>query len=538
MKHRMLTIILALCLVCALFAGCSDTTSGTPTPTATPSSSVPDDTSNPTDTVNEEDKYGGTLYIYAGTTTDITFYFPEFTRSTNIYAPACETLGIVDNEGNISGRLVDGFEVDPDALTLTMTCREGITFSDGSEFNAEALAWEINECINENNTAVSAGASSAEAVDDMTVVVHFPSYANNWAEIYSQFIVISKYSYDTYGKDYMINTPVGTGPFICTNFEKNVTVEFKRNENYWQEGLPYLDGITFVCMSQETLLSSMVNNEIQVVNSSDGSVVDQLISYCGDNIKNITENEAAGTMYTYFTVNSLDPNSPFADVLVRRACFYALDNDALAAVLAGDIGYGANQHVAKGSLPYLEEDELYADYTYNVEKAKELLAEAGYPNGFDCTIMARSSNEKQSVALQSYLKAVGINAEIEMVDSSIFTERTTQNGTCDLAILTAGPRSLNWTSSWEKHLSAKRSRFLTVQADFPEFDELFMKTQASTTQEELIETQKACNYWLNENVPQVPMFFSNNVYYSSANLMDSHMGGNWYQWTPETAYFA
>lgn len=539
MKTRILTMLMAVCLILALFVGCSDNgadstpTAGSNTEAPNPSSDV-NQTSDPG--AEDEAKYGGDL-VLAATSLPTDFFTPGASAKGNwIYlCPALEPLGIQQTDGSWSPHLAESWEADAENNTFTIKLKEGIKFHDGSDFNADALVKIFDMYFDEGGQANICSPTSYEASDDYTVVMYFDSFMNTWVETISQVHVLSPTALEENGKDYLSTNAIGTGPFIQTEFIAGNSLKFVKNEDYWMEGLPYLDSIEFVVMSDtNTQVSSLTNGEIHGVQVSSGSIVAQLSA--NDSLKDISKLTPATASFFYIGVNSADENSPFADVRVRQAAMYAIDRDASAAALTEGLGMGVNQICVEGSYGYIEAPNAYE---YDVEKAKELLTEAGYPNGFDTTIYVNSNFEMQAVALKSYLDAAGINSEISMQDSATFTETTVNSSFQHVAINAGSVASYDPATYYGRIFGPERTRWKGSMTEFTDAHELLAKTMSAPTFEEQCEYLGQIYTFVNEELPHLPWYTYAASYFTADNLYGTGMDEvQAFQWTPHLAYFA
>ena len=220
----------------------------------------------------------------------------------------------------------------------------------------------------------------------------------------------------------------GTGPFKIKDVEAGVKISYEKNENYWQEGKPYLDEIEFVLIQDASAMNSAFQSGgLTATLATVFTQVDTIKNACapmisaGDVIEETNSNGvvavARGILF-----NSASEDSPFHDVNVRRAVLWALDEEAI------------NQAVFQGTQPHSDQFALPGTRGYNdnittigydVEKAKELLAEAGYPDGFETEIYGATSDATLMSAISNQLEAVGIKATVNAVDTAAFNATMT-----------------------------------------------------------------------------------------------------------------
>ncbi|HOO28677.1 MAG TPA: ABC transporter substrate-binding protein, partial [Lachnospiraceae bacterium] len=213
--------------------------------------------------------------------------------------------------------------------------------------------------------------------------------------------------------DTLRNSSCGTGAFQVSEFNPGVSVKYTKNENYWQEGKPYLDAVEMYIVDEPTTRASAFEaGEYDIILMNNLTVANDLIS--SGNYVLERNKSGQGLVMTGLIPNSVN-EGPFQDARVRRAMCYAIDSQAL----SDAFGYGLlttlNQWAAPGAVTY---DDSLAGMDYDPEKAKELLTEAGYPDGFTTTLTTDAGNKDYFTAAANMLDEVGIHCEINLVDES------------------------------------------------------------------------------------------------------------------------
>ena len=207
--------------------------------------------------------YGGTLTVLGF---DFNTFFPAHSTTTpdryNM-APAIESLGRRNPDtGDTEGWLVKEFVTDADALTLTLKLQEGVKFSDGTDFNADAVIWNFQQMVDFGKASELVNPASFEKTNDYTVVLKYSEWGNTWTDTVGEVRIYSPAAYEANGDDWAAINPVGTGAFVMKEMVADSHISYVKNENYWREGEPYLDGIEVLFMSDATTqLSSFINGE-------------------------------------------------------------------------------------------------------------------------------------------------------------------------------------------------------------------------------------------------------------------------------------
>jgi peptide/nickel transport system substrate-binding protein len=298
-----------------------------------------------------------------------TFNQPGVNVAYAIYDPLMHRTA----DGDVEPYLAESMEPDADCTEWTLTLRPGVTFHDGTPLDAQALKTIFDEYLTAPgaNTAASVDeVTSLDDVDDLTVVYRLveANAAFPVLLISSPGWPFSPTAAAAAGEDAGAN-PVGTGPFRFVSWQRDSQLVVEKNEDYWQEGLPHLDRITFRPMPDEdTRLASLQSGDIDVMQSLRQSTVIRARELDGiDNYEHLGSNSGGGT------VNTSKP--PFDDVRVRRALAHALNQEAIIEVLGGaGVTPPTTQFFSEDSPHYSE--EVAGSYpAYDPEKAQELYDE-------------------------------------------------------------------------------------------------------------------------------------------------------------------
>lgn len=432
MKKKLVSVLLAACLVTGLLAGCGNSGSDAGTQEAateeagTEASEEPAEeeksevaaameeaTVEETPTDSGEAKYGGVLRYASHIPASSPGYTPECTNNASLLylTTAYESLITYADDGSLAPLLATEWEVDAEEPSITWTLREGVQFADGTPFNAEAVKRNIEE-YQKSERNETANVASCEVIDDTHIKMVLNAWNSSTVESVGFFVYYM--SPDALNDvDALRTSSCGTGPFQVSAFEAGVSVKYTKNENYWQEGKPYLDGVEIYVVDEPTTRSSAFQaGEYDIILMNNLTVASELLS-TGKYVvgKNKT---GQGLVMTGLIPNSAE-DGPFADPKVRQAMCYALDVDALCEAF----GYGLLTTLDQwGSPDAVTYDTSLECFSYNPDKARELLAEAGYPDGFDTTLTTDAGNSDMFTAAANMLGEVGIRCEINLVDES------------------------------------------------------------------------------------------------------------------------
>jgi peptide/nickel transport system substrate-binding protein len=515
------------------------TTSTTPT-TAPPSSTVPPTTFNPTPTATTPaptggQQYGGVLRIIF-TGGPLTMGDPTLLQdSASIMAviPCIQTLVTSDNSGVFHGVLATSWTVAADGKSITFNLRKGVKFHDGTDFNAAAVKWNLDRFY-----AVFKGVSPTsqwngiDVVDDYTVRLNLKTYQNdimNGLEG-SPGMMVSPTAAQKNGLDWMKLNPVGTGPYQIKAFSRDVSLEFSRFDNYWG-GKPYLDGIKFIFVADGTTAQLAFQSGVSdIVSTATDAVTADLIK------KGYILEKRPGPMMNLIP-DSKHTTSPFSDIKVRQAISYALDRQGM----ANTLGYGLWEVVNQPDAAYQFGHIANVPYTYDLAKAKQLIKDSGYPNGFKTSIIASSTFSKDPlVAIQAQLQGIGIIADLKLVEFSSWNDYVNKGWDNALLWATQGATQTNYVSFLKLYYAADATRY-PVLAKPTGLGDLI--TKAATTPDYATEVslcQQAVKLIV-DDCTAIPVFIQSASYILNTNVHDTHfdsLAGAGFRWSAETAWLS
>ncbi|WP_102106530.1 ABC transporter substrate-binding protein [Oceaniglobus roseus] len=323
--------------------------------------------------------------------------------------------------------LAESYEISDDGMTYTFKLRPGVKFHNGREMTAEDVKYSLNRVTNPTTQSPGAGFFGAiEGYDAMadgsatelsgvstpgesTVVIKLSRpdatflhvMALNFASVVPQEAV------EAAGADFG-KQPVGTGAFKLAEWTIGQRLVFEKNADYWREGIPYLDQITFE-VGQEPIVAllRLQNGEVDV--PGDGIPPAKFVEVMNDPEQAARVVEGGQLHTGYITMNVTMP--PFDDVKVRKAVNMAINKERIIQIINGR-AVPATQPLPPSMPGYTEG---YEGYKYDVEGAKALLAEAGHPDGFETElfVMNTDPNPRIAQAIQQDLSQIGIKASIQ-----------------------------------------------------------------------------------------------------------------------------
>jgi peptide/nickel transport system substrate-binding protein len=413
--------------------------------------------------------------------------------------------------------LAKSWELSPDGLTYTFHLQEGVKFQNippvnGREITADDWAYHfnrINDPANKHPARTTLDMKICEAVDKYTFRVTgntkspgFFAYIAN-----GPVIVIPKEVVDAPGgaaKNY-----VGTGAFILTDYQPNVKAIFKKNPDYWEKGKPYLDGVEeYFMIDASARLAAFRSGQVDVLPLEGKTNRDAIEK----SVPGVQIQDGVGGVEAGLLLNN--KRKPLDNKMVRQAIQYAIDYDGLikAALDGGGtrVGYLAPWFAEYGAKQVSDLPKR------DVAKAKALLAQAGYPDGFKTTILQNTGNMdfvgNAVEPIVAMLKDVGIDATIVQADQTGFSSKWRASD-FDMAVqslLTARPYDPN--NSIQQQWFSKGG-FNYIGYNNPKVDELILAQQAAFPDKAArIPIIKQVLSILEDEVPSVPLYIQTNYF--------------------------
>jgi len=366
---------------------------------------------------------GGTLIIgvdqeVVGLDPHIVTAFSSFRRIDLLY----NRLVKLDYNLNIIPDLADSWEI-PDSLTYIFHLKNGVKFHNGRELIADDVKFSLERVLDSKTGSPGrsyiAPISNIEAINKYTVRIKlsFPlaSFLNGLAS--NNCAIVPKEEVKKYGN--LQRNAVGTGPFKLEEWVPDNYMKLVRNPSYFEKGFPYLDAVIFrVIPEQTSLLAGIKSGSLDMATINEGSIILQ-----AKKDPNLVVMQIPGLNLRTFGFNNT--RKPFNDVRVREAIALAIDRDEI--VTAAEFGMAQPSGPLPASVKkWVKPLEELPFSKRNLKKAKELLIEAGYPDGFSFNIVTSSSYEgglAVAQVIQSQLKKIGLRPELEVVEWGIYIDR-------------------------------------------------------------------------------------------------------------------
>ena len=351
----------------------------------------------------------------ASTFTTLDPYDANDTLSQAVAKSFYQGLFSFDKDMKLVNVLAESYQASSDGLTYTIKLRSGVKFQDGTDFNAATVKANIDRASNPDNRLKRYNlfkyVASTEAVDANTVKITlkqpFSAFINNLA--HPAAVMISPTALQKYGKDIGFH-PVGTGPFIFETWNQTDFVKVKKWDGYWKKGYPKIDSITW---------RPVVDNNTRAAMLQTGEATfafpvpfEQAKRLEGNSKLDVVTTPSI--MQRYISLNVTQ--KPFDNPKVREALEYAVNREALAKVAFAGYATPATGIVP----PSIDFAQTYPAIKYDPAKARELLKEAGYPNGFETTLWSshnHSTAQKVLQFTQQQLAQVGVKVKVTAMDA-------------------------------------------------------------------------------------------------------------------------
>lgn len=527
-KKKILGVICSIALSLSIFAGCGST-----------SAEIPGEGGS-TSSISQS---GDSVLRYAVASSPKGLFSPLLSNTTydnNVNSLVYSPLILLDENNEYKPGLAESYEFSDDQLTVTFHLRKDVKWHDGEPFTADDVLFTFTSMADPNYTGSRfneiskiAGAqdyhdgkadsiSGIKVIDENTISftyteVFAPSLSN-----FSQRGIIPKHVWskvniaDWDNASDLLNKPIGTGPYKFVEFKPDQYVELIRNEDYFL-GAPKIEKFVFKVTNTETELSELAKGDLDVVTLTSTKEEDfKMLKDAGMKIE-----EKPSANYQFMTMNS--NREFFKDKKVRQAITYAINRDGMAKSLIGEHGQVVNTPLSLAGWAYPQSG--LNTYDYNLDKAKELLGEAGWKenNGvlekdgvkFEVDMMVPTGNkirEQSAPIIQQNLKDVGITVNISTMDIASAMEKTHGEGDYDMGLfgftleVDPGDADRYWASS-----IANGSQFNFSNFKNTESDQLLEKATKTLDRDERKEIYAQWGQLINEEAPYVFLYSQNDI---------------------------
>lgn len=484
MKRKLLEILLLLGLLCAVLCGCKD---GSAVQTPEDESGSNEPAAQPSETRANEITVG----IAQDLDESLDPHKAVAAGTKEVMFNVFEGLMKPTPEGDLIPAVAEKYEISDDQLTYTFTIRDGIKFHNGDPVTAEDVGESLARCKNGGDGIFEVEAFSniqhMETADSRSISITLGEPDSEFLSYLTAAVLPAGYD----GQD---TAPVGTGPFKFVSRAAQDNIVLERFDDYWGEKA-YLDKVTYkIIENADSILMSLQSGAVDLFAHLTSTQVAQL----GDEF-NIEE----GTMNLVQAMYLNHAEKPFDDVRVRQALCYAIDRQQILDLAFDGYGslIGSSMYPAFGK--YFD-DSLTNYYTYDVEKAKALLADAGYPDGFAMTITVPSNYQPHLDTAQvivEQLKQVGITAEILPVTWESWLNDTYMGRQFQATVVGVDASTMTARALLERFTSTAGNNFINYNN--AEYDAIFQAALAAADDAAQTAAYKQAEANLTENAANV-----------------------------------
>ncbi len=440
----------------------------------------------------------------------VQFAMPSYSMCRYIYDP----LVYFDWDMNIKPWLAERWEK-LDDLTWKFYLRKGVTFHNGEPFNAQAVKYTMERYLDPTlkspQKKLYKFTKNVEIVDDYTVLVHteFPMrpLLNFWA---IQGVIPPKAgkSYEKFGLN-----PVGTGPYKFVEYRPNDRVVVAANPNYWG-AKPKFEKITYRLLRESsTRVAALLAGEVDLI----ANVPLESIAKIEKNPNTVVK--AVPSHRFHYLAFHQKKFEPFKDKRVRQAFYYGIDRESLCKYIFGGMATVAEAPIGTGvsySHPGLPQ------YNYNPQKAKKLLAEAGYADGFKITIGTPNGRYLKDVdvatAIAGQLRKIGITAEVAPTDWGVFRAERGKGKKSKFDLWLGAWGNINGDSDWAVRW-LNHSPTLHGHTD-PAIDELIDKGRVSLDAKEAKDVYFKLQEIIWTDAPVIYLYRQPSIYGANKDIAD------------------
>lgn len=361
-------------------------------------------------------KDNGSLNVYSKTIGREAKYMSE---------PFLETLWQYNSEMELEGVLCESFVYDDDNTGITLNLRQDVYWHNGELFTAEDVVYTLGTMLAESPAAPNydyIDYNDITAVDEHTVHIGFARKTGVFEHRSSDLFIYNKAfeegtsTTDSDGNELLA---CGTGAYIVTEYVKDDHVSYVKNSNYWGNETE-LDGLTirFISEAATAFLEVQTGDAQITINTTATDQVDVLNGVYDElSISN-------GSNMSHYAIGMNQYNEYFESTLVREAMNYAIDREEVFKVAFESVGELSYTPIPSDIFGF---DEQYIEkypYSYDPDKAKDLLEQAGYSNGFECSFAIENNMISKTAAelVQSYLSEIGVTVTIDMYETAAITE--------------------------------------------------------------------------------------------------------------------
>ena len=450
---------------------------------------------------------------------DLTILDPQLTYQSSLataWTALYDPLLNRDANLNIVPWLATSWEMESETSWL-LTLRDDVTFHNGEKFDAAAVVANIDRIIEPGfqQWNFMAGVEGAVAVDEYTVRITTLEPMPTFLGLMTMFYQVPPAMAAEQGSEGLEQHPTGTGPFRFVERVADSHLSLVRNDDWWGE-LPEWEELVFrIIPEASTRIAALRAGEVDIAKNIPP---DQASSIESDPRLRIASIASVRTPYIAIYPDSpMGGGEPLADVRVRRALNHAVDRESIIEFVLAGRGTMISSLLTPGFLGFNEDVEPYA---YDPELAKELLAEAGFPDGFSLTLEVASNLPMPKPveigqAITANLQAVGIDVELSTPDRATMLAKQRERTWAPLAMWSYGASNLDSDSKfWGPFSTGGSMHFISP----PELNELIAEARSNMDADARAEMYRELHQMVHDMALTIPLFAQHDVYGYRAGL--------------------
>jgi peptide/nickel transport system substrate-binding protein len=423
-----------------------------------------------------------------------------------VFSNICEGLIKVDPNGAFVPGLAASWDVSEDGLVYTFHLREGVRFHNGEPFDAQTAAWNLKRAMAEDTVNPHPEyfrvIDKIETPDANTLVVTLKQvdalFIAHMAE--GDAVMLPRE-----GAENMAAHPVGTGPFEFVQWDRGSKIEMKRFDGYWNPELPYLDRVTMKYISDPSAqTAALMAGDVDVIGYI--SAPESAAQMERDERFKVYAGTTTGEVI--MSTNNAAP--PFDNQLVRRAMAHAIDRQTVVDLVMFGYGTPIGSHWSPSTPYYVDLTDLYP---YDPDRARTLLKQAGYPNGFEATIKLPaiySYSKRAGEVIADMLGQVGIKLDIQIIEWGQWIERVFKKKEYQLTMI-------GHVEAWDIGIYARDDYYFNYHSD--EFDQAYQHALTAPNEAEIAKWFGECQRIIAEDAVNGFLFSAPSLPVMKAEVM-------------------
>jgi peptide/nickel transport system substrate-binding protein len=413
----------------------------------------------------------------------------------------------LDSTGKIVPMLAERWDISPDGLVYTLHLRHDVKFHDGTDFNADAVVFNINEGRKKESNRKSelTFVSDVKALNDDTVQITLKKPFSPFLSVLTDRagMIRSPEAVKKYGADFARH-PVGTGPFVFVDRLKGDSITLEKNPNYWGKGdmAPKAQRIIYKIIEDPNI--ALVNLKSGQIDFADYLPFNQIESYKTDPVFTVSDEPTLGFSGFYLNIKK----DTFADTRVRKAIELLIDRDAIVKVALSGVATPGRTAYAPMSFAWTDFDKPHKP---DIARARQLLKEAGKDQGLSFSICTDTNpiNGTLVQMLQKMMRDGGIDMQIEKYDFGTLLAKG-KKGNFDALMI-----------SWSGRIDPDQNIYTWLYSDSsnnyckynnPEFDQILDEARVSLDMDKRKSLYSQASEILNRDIPYVFLYHAHNLY--------------------------